>query len=59
MIAVANAVTGEILNRCDAWERNGLERMRNWAKRKGYGISRVEITQMGDMIIWVTKEGMA
>ena len=46
-------LTDMILNRCDAWETNSVEKMKAWAENNGYSIINAEITFMGDMIIWV------
>ena len=53
MIFVAKRDTKEVLNKCDAWEYRGEERMIAWAKHNGYKPLESEITRMGDMIIWV------
>lgn len=50
--AVLNDEIGTILNRCDAWERDGDLRMAKWATDNGYTILNTEITLMGDMVIW-------
>lgn len=43
----------KIINRCDAWERDGEARMRREAWADGWVPMESEITPMGDMIIWV------
>ena len=53
MIYVVLRATNEILNRCDAWEMNGETRMHRWARNEGWVPVDIEITSMGDMIIWV------
>lgn len=53
MVFVVKKATGEILNRCDAWERDADLKMESWAREKGHMILGAEITTMGDMIIWV------
>lgn len=42
---------GTILNKCDAWERDGEKRMRRWVRDNGYVAVDIEITFMGDMVI--------
>lgn len=44
---------GTILNRCDAWEENGEQRMRRWCRDNGWVLTKVEITFNGDMVLWV------
>ena len=54
MILVAlRTDNGRILNKCDAWELGGEERMRRWAREQGWILTDVEITSMGNMILWV------
>lgn len=53
MIYVVLRTNNKILNRCDAWEQNGELRMRRWAREEGWVPTEIEITLMGDMIIWV------
>lgn len=53
MCYVVSKKTDMILNRCDAWEANSVEKMKEWAENNGYSIINAEITFMGDMIIWV------
>lgn len=48
-----NMEHGTILNKCDAWEVNGEERMIRWAREAGWIPTGSEITMTGDMIIWV------
>ena len=52
MVYVVKKATGEILNRCDAWERDADLKMEAWARDKGLKILGAEITTMGDMVIW-------
>ena len=56
MIYLVNEATERIIDRCDAWETGGLERLEQYAKDEGYSIISETITSMGDMIIWV-REG--
>ena len=44
---------GKIVNRCDAWERDGEKRMRREAREAGWVPMESQITFNGDMIIWV------
>ncbi len=44
---------GRVVNKCDAWERDGEARMRREAWAEGWVPMESEITPMGDMIIWV------
>ena len=53
MIYVVVRNSNEIINRCDAWENGGEERMRREAHEAGWVPMESEITMMGDMIIWV------
>ncbi len=52
MIYLVNKANNEILNRCDAWEMGGEERLRKWAYENGFVPLDSEITFMGDMVIW-------
>ena len=47
------AFNGKIVNRCDAWEKDGERRMRKEAREEGWVPMESEIPPMGDMIIWV------
>lgn len=53
MILVALRKDGKVLNRCDAWEQGGEDRMRKWITEKGWILTDVEITAMGNMVLWV------
>lgn len=52
MIYAVDRNTNEIICRCDAWERDGEQRMRREARERGYAPMEYEITMMGDMVIW-------
>lgn len=53
MVYVVNRQTSFILNRCDAWEFGGVQRMISWAKEAGYSTITQQIMNTGDMVIWV------
>lgn len=53
MIYVVNLETSNVLNKCDAWEADGYERMLAWCKDGGWVIMDKIITPMGDMAIYV------
>ena len=53
MILLALKADGKIINRCDAWEMGGEERMVAYAKANGYKVVSTQITPMGDMVIWI------
>lgn len=53
MIYLVRESDKHILDRVDAWASNGEEKMRKVAKMLGYVVTNIQITMMGDMIIWV------
>ena len=53
MVYVVNKNSDKILNRCDAWVLDAEHLMRKWASENGWVVTDVEITMMGDMVIWV------
>ena len=53
MIYVVLKMTGTIMNRCDAWEDGGMDRMMAEARDAGLAVLGNEITMNGDMVIWV------
>lgn len=55
MIYVVNMKDNMILNRCDAWEADGYERMLAWCAENGWNVVGGDITSMGDMVIGVVK----
>lgn len=48
-----NMEKGTILNRCDAWVMDGEKLMKRWARENGWVPVEIEITMMGNMVIWV------
>lgn len=56
MILVVNKANEQVVNKCDAWEVNGVWRMISEAEAAGYEVCGSEITFMGNMVIWVKKE---
>jgi hypothetical protein len=54
MILVAlRTDNGRILNKCDAWQLDGEKVMRAWIREHGWVLTDVEITPMGNMVLWV------
>ena len=45
-----------IVFRVNAWLADATETVAKWITRNGYKYHSEEITLMGDMIVWVTKE---
>ena len=52
MAYVVEKKTGEVLDRCDAWDMIGIDNMILDAKAQGYEDVVFEITASGNMIIW-------
>lgn len=53
MIIVAKKEDGIILNRFEAWAMNAEQTARHWIKEAGLVLLDIEITMMGDMVMWV------
>lgn len=53
MVYVVRKNDRQILNRCDAWEHDSEGKMRRWCRDNGWILADIEITMMGDMIMWV------
>lgn len=53
MVIVVELETSKILNKCDAWVRDADLKMALWAEENGYTVLKTELTQLGDLVIWV------
>lgn len=56
MVFVIETITNKVLHRIDAWMYDAEEEACKWAREHGYTSLGREITQMGNMFIWVEKE---
>jgi hypothetical protein len=52
MAYVVERESGRIIDRCDAWDLQGVDKMIEFARSGGKEVS-CEITMSGDMVIWV------